>query len=76
MNNDWTHDKRIQKMNDFHQKLYSYYSDILCGDIQLLSKIKPFWEYAENEIGRKSWKSIKKASNIAKYQSAVASIQS
>lgn len=65
---------RIEKMLGFHNALLDYYSSTLCGESQLLSKIKPFWEYAEDEIGRKPWKAIKKASNIAKYHSAVASI--
>ena len=51
-----------------------HYRETLCGDHQILSKIKPFWEYAEAEIGRKPWKMISKASNMAKYQSAVAMI--
>ncbi len=72
---EWTHDKRIEKMLLFHRRLLDYYTENLCGESQIISKIKPFWEYAEEEIGRKSWKSIKKATNIAKYHSAVASIK-
>lgn len=71
---EWTKEKRIEMMLKFHRLLFDYYSSILCGDTQIISKIKPFWEYAEEEIGRKAWKAIKKASNIAKYQSAVALI--
>lgn len=65
---------RLDKMLDFHRQLLDYYSDTLCGENQIVAKIKPFWEYAENEIGRKAWKAIKKAVNIAKYHSAVAMI--
>ncbi len=71
---EWNREKRVEEMLKFHRTLLDYYSSKLCGDIQILSKIKPFWEYAEEEIGRKPWKAIKKASNIAKYHSAVASI--
>ena len=71
---DWTKEIRIEKMLEFHRKLFQHYSNILCGDSQIISKIQPFWEYAEEEIGRKAWKSIKKASNISKYQTAVALI--
>lgn len=67
-------EERIEKMLEFHRLLFNHYTSVLCGDTQILSKIKPFWEYAEEEIGRKAWKAIKKASNIAKYQSAVALI--
>ncbi|MCH5229731.1 MAG: tRNA-dihydrouridine synthase family protein [Muribaculaceae bacterium] len=72
--NEWDKSKRIDKMLYFHKLLFDHYSNILCGDSQIISKIQPFWEYAEDEIGRKSWKAIKKATNISKYQTAVASI--
>lgn len=71
---DFDRDVRLERMLDFHRKLFNYYSENLCGESQILSKIKPFWEYAEEEIGRKAWKAIKKASNMAKYHSAVALI--
>lgn len=71
---EWSRAERVSEMVRFHRILLDYYSATLCGDSQIISKIKPFWEYAENEIGRKSWKAIKKASNIAKYHSAVATI--
>ncbi len=67
--------ERLDKMLNFHNILLKYYESVLCGDSQILSKIKPFWEYSEDEIGRKAWKSIKKASNMAKYHSAVAMIR-
>ena len=71
---EWDKSKRIETMLFFHNQLLEHYSNELCGDSQIISKIKPFWEYAEEEIGRKPWKAIKKAVNIAKYHSAVASI--
>lgn len=71
---EWHSDKRLEKMMEFHNLLFDHYRSVLCGDTQILSKIKPFWEYAESEIGRKPWKSINKATNMAKYQSAVALI--
>ena len=66
--------ERLQRMLKFHRQLLDHYATTLCGDSQILSKIKPFWEYAEEEIGRKQFKAIKKAANMAKYHSAVASI--
>lgn len=73
--NEWDREKRIETMLGFHRRLFDHYSSTLCGDSQIISKIKPFWEYAEAEIGRKAWKAIKKAVNIAKYHSAVAMIE-
>lgn len=71
----WDEEKRISGMLEFHKNLYNHYSSVLCGDSQIISKIQPFWEYAEDEIGRKACKAIKKASNISKYQTAIASIK-
>lgn len=71
---EWSREERIEKMLAFHRALLRHYTETLCGDSQILSKVKPFWEYAEEEIGRKAWKAIKKAGNIAKYHSAVAAI--
>lgn len=71
---EWRRDERIAAMLEFHRRLLRHYTETLCGEAQVLAKIKPFWEYAEAEIGRKAWKSIRKATNIAKYHSAVALI--
>lgn len=70
----WDKETRISKMLEFHRQLFTHYSSVLCGDTQIISKIQPFWEYAEDEIGRKAWKAIKKAGNLSKYQTAVAMI--
>lgn len=67
--------ERLRLMNRFHRELLNHYEETLCGDSQVLSKIKPFWEYAEEEIGRKAWKSIRKSVNKAKYHSAIAQIE-
>ena len=71
---EWDIDVRINKMREFHKELFKHYSSVLCGDSQIISKIQPFWEYAEDEIGRKQWKAIKKAVNLSKYQTALAMI--
>lgn len=68
------YETRLSRMIEFHRILFSHYSSVLCGDTQIINKIKPFWEYSEEEIGRKAWKAINKSSNLAKYQSAVALI--
>lgn len=67
-------EERKEKMMEFHHLLFDHYSSVLCGDSQIIAKIKPFWEYSEEEIGRKVWKAIKKSVNLSKYQTAVAQI--
>lgn len=63
--------ERVARMLRLHDHIFEYYSETLCGDSQILSKIKPFWEYAEAEIGHKAFKAIKKAGNMAKYRAAL-----
>ncbi|MBD5289092.1 MAG: tRNA-dihydrouridine synthase family protein [Bacteroides sp.] len=72
---DWEREKRIEHLLRFHRSLLTHYKETLCGDSQILGKIKPFWEYSEAEIGRKAWKQIHKAVNMPKYQSGVAMIE-
>lgn len=71
---EWTRERRIEEMLRFHDALMAHYEETLCGESQLLSKIKPFWEYSEEEIGRKAWKAIKKAGTLPKYRTALALI--
>ena len=71
---EWTAEERLQRLLDFHSELFEHYSSVLCGDTQILSKIKPFWEYPAEEIGKKSAKLIKKAGSIKSYLNAISSI--
>lgn len=68
---EWEQARRLDTMLEFHDKLFEHYNRVLCGDSQILSKIKPFWEYSEAEIGRKAWKAIRKAMTPAKYRAAL-----
>lgn len=71
----WDRQRRIDTMMQFHDTLLDHYrSTLIGGDHQVLAKIQPFWEYAEPEIGRKAWKAIRKASNMAKYETALVMI--
>lgn len=71
---EWQKDRRLDMMLKFHDRLKQYYSERLCGDAQLLAKLQSFWEYAEDEIGRKTWKAIRKATSMVKYNAAVSTI--
>lgn len=68
--------ERMRRLDEFHRSVFDYYSQVLCGDSQLLSKIKPFWDYLEPEIGHKARKAISKARSLAAYSSAVEAILS
>lgn len=71
---EWNADERLEAILDLHRKLFEHYSEKLCGPGQILSKIKPFWEYLEEEIGRKAAKQIRKANTLTAYNAAVSSI--
>lgn len=72
---DWPREKRLKYMLRLHDCIFHYYEDVLCGEAQVLSKIKPFWEYAEWELGRKTIKAISKAGTMSKYRAAVSAIE-
>lgn len=71
---EWTHDERMDAILRLHSSLLQTYADTLCGDNQVLQKIKPFWEYLEPEIGRKAAKALRKAATLPKYEAAVATL--
>lgn len=67
-------DERLTLVLRFHDKMLEHYSHVLQGDGHLLIKMKTFWEYLENEIGRKNYKNIKKAVTMAKYNAHIQAI--
>lgn len=58
-----------------HDAIYDVFKERLCGDTQILSKIKPYWDYLEESIGHKTAKAIRKSTSLAKYEAAVATIR-
>lgn len=72
---EWSRDERLQGICRLHEGVYGHYRSCLCGDSQILSKIKPFWDYLGGEIDRKVMKSIRKAGSVAGYETAVAALQ-
>lgn len=71
---EWEQPRRLETMLAFHRNLMRHYASVLCGDSQVLSKIQPFWEYAEGETGRQAWKALRKAKNMPKYHSALSTL--
>jgi len=66
--------ERLDLLQKLHGEIYDSYSSYLSGDTQLLSKLKPMWEYfaANFNNERKVYKGIKKAGSLKKYNAAVA----
>ena len=71
---EWSAAKRMERLMQFHNQLFEAYESTLCGQTQILQKIKPFWDYLEPEIGHKPFKAIHKAATLDKYRAAVGSI--
>lgn len=70
--------KKLQKtelakrIDSFHQEVFSQYGNQLQGgDLQLLNKMKTFWEYLLPQADRKSKKAIHKSNRLDTYQAAV-----
>ena len=55
-----THEERIHTLRTLHAKLMEQYAQIVKGDAQLHSKMRPYWEYTEPLIGHKPYKKIMK----------------
>ncbi len=70
----WTEAKRRTMTLRLHDEILALYSGRLSGDTQILSKIKPFWEYPGNGFDRKAVKKIIKAGSLTNYLSAVAAL--
>ena len=63
--------ERLSMIMKLHDAIYGHYSSVMQGEHQLLLKMKTFWEYLDEEIGKKSYKAIKKSVNIKKYELAI-----
>lgn len=68
---DFSLDDRRELFARFHAAMLEQYQSTLCGDTQILQKIKPLWDYVELDLDRKSLKAIRKATSLAKYAIAV-----
>lgn len=63
--------ERLTTVTALHDAILKIYRNRLCGDAQILSKIKPFWDYQADIIGHKATKAIRKATSMQKYEAAL-----
>ena len=69
---EWTRAERATRLLKLHDEIFNHYNMTLTGgETQILSKIKPLWEYFGSEFDRKSVKRIGKANTISSYRMAV-----
>lgn len=73
-NETFSENQRMAACFAFHEELFSTYSGVLQGEIQLLTKMKTLWEYFLPETDRKLLKRIKKSNKIIQYKEAVRDI--
>ena len=62
---------RVNELLKLHDMIYDYYRDTMSGDMQILGKMRPLWDYAPEGVDRKILKGIKKATNLRKYDDAI-----
>lgn len=64
--------KKMEKIRQMHDLVFqSYEQQLEGGEMQLLSKIKAFWEYLLPDANKKLLKAIHKSNRISRYQQAV-----
>ena len=68
---EWHRAKRIALVKKMHDHYHAHLSTIIPGEAQLLTKVRTFWEYMEEECGRKAWKKIMKAGSMRNYLNAI-----
>ena len=67
---------RISLLMQIHERLKAHYETTVNSEAQLHSKLRLFWEYMEDELGKKPYKKIMKAGNLKNYLSAVSALRS
>lgn len=70
-------DEMKKRVKQFHTEVFgSYEEQLQGGDLQLLTKMKSFWEYLLPDGDRKAKKAIHKATKLTNYQVAVSNLLS
>lgn len=68
---EWSWEKRRMQLHDMHDRLKAHYETIVNSEAQLHARLRLFWEYMEEELGRKLYKKIMKAGNLKNYLAAI-----
>jgi tRNA-dihydrouridine synthase len=68
---EWQRPQRLALIKKMHEHYHAHLSTIIPSEAQLLTKVRTFWEYLEEECGRKAWKKIMKAGSMRNYLNAI-----
>lgn len=63
--------ERLRIVRSMHDRLMAHYEGVIPSESQRLEKIRTFWDFMEEELGRKAWKKIVKAGNMKNYLAAI-----
>lgn len=63
--------ERLRIVRSMHDRLMAHYEGVIPSESQRLEKIRTFWDFMEEELGRKTWKKIVKAGNMKNYLAAI-----
>ena len=67
---EWSPEERLHKLIELHDHLFDHHSATLCGDTQILTRMKTFWDYISLPDKRIA-KQIAKSRNLPDYLSAL-----
>lgn len=62
---------RRNQLHEFHNRLMAHYETTANSEAQVHNRMRLFWEYMEEIIGRKTYKKLMKAGNLKNYLAAV-----
>ena len=71
---EWSPEQQRLKLIELHDHLFEHYSGILCGDTQLLGRMKTFWDYIPLPDKRVT-KQIAKSRTLAAYHVALLNLR-
>ena len=63
--------ERRNQLHTMHERLMAHYETTANSEAQVHNRMRLFWEYMEEEIGKKNYKKIMKAGNLKNYLAAV-----
>ena len=74
MGKELSTDMRKHQLRNMHDRLKAHYETTVNSEAQLHTRLRLFWEYMEEELGRKVYKKIMKAGNLKNYLASVREI--
>jgi tRNA-dihydrouridine synthase len=72
---EWSPEKQRKLLTDIHQALMEHWQPLMNSDAQLMNKLRTFWEYAEEVVGRKVYKKLMKSGSLKNYLGAVSEVK-